>query len=321
MRRITSIVACLGLAATAAMASTTTPAPSSIELAADAPAAILEASHQVDLHDVDFGDFWRAGLCLVEADPRIADWAAAAEGDAQAVLEGQAPPGALARVNAWSAKVDGAVQRAAEAVLDRGATPAVLGGDHSSPLGLLRAVAERFPGVGILHIDAHADLRDAYLGFHSSHASILHNALACPGIGRLVGVGYRDVGAAEVARIRAEPERIQAFFDADLGARAAEGIPWARTVDAIIAALPPQVYVSLDIDGLSPDLCPHTGTPVPGGLSFRELQVLLRVLADKRRVVGFDLCEVGAAPWDANVGARVLFKLAGCALRSAGGRP
>lgn len=284
---------------------------------AGAPAAVLEASHQVDLYDLDYGDFWRQGVGLAEPDDRVAAWAAEAEADALAVIAaGGGMPEAAARVDALAEQVHASVEARAAAILARGGVPAVLGGDHSTPLGLHRAVAARHPGVGLLHIDAHADLREAYLGFRYSHASIFHNTLAMPEVARLVGVGWRDVGAAEVARVRAEPDRIRAFWDRELGGHAAEGRPWAHTVGRIVDALPAMVHISVDIDGLEPTLCPTTGTPVPGGLSFRELQVLLRAVSRARTVVGFDLCEVGATAWDANVGARVLYKLAGCALRS-----
>ena len=111
------------------------------------------------------------------------------------------------------------------------------------------------------------------------------------------------------------------FFDAGLHARRFEGTPWGRTVEAIVGELPRDVYLSFDIDGLTADLCPRTGTPVPGGLSFPEVCHLLELLAASgRRVIGFDLCEVapGASDdeWNGCVGARVLYKLAGCALRS-----
>jgi agmatinase len=93
-----------------------------------------------------------------------------------------------------------------------------------------------------------------------------------------------------------------------------------------VADLPPRVWVSFDIDGLDPALCPNTGTPVPGGLSFAEAVGLLRLLtASGRKVVGFDLSEVAPGPdgrsrWDANVGARVLYKLIGFALMSQAAR-
>jgi agmatinase len=223
------------------------------------------------------------------------------------------------RVDAASAEVSRRVEAQAEAVMLRGALPAVLGGDHSAPLGLLRAVARRHPGLGILHIDAHADLRVAYLGFAEAHASIMHNALALDGVARLVGVGWRDVGQAEAQRASSDA-RIVPVWDRDLARAALNGRSFSRVVDGIVASLPPKVHVSFDIDGLDPSLCPGTGTPVPGGLSFREACFLLARVAAGREIVSFDLCEVapgsGESEWDANVGARALFKLAGAALRS-----
>jgi agmatinase len=101
-----------------------------------------------------------------------------------------------------------------------------------------------------------------------------------------------------------------------------EGESWGRLVGRIVAELPRDVYISFDIDGLDPALCPHTGTPVPGGLSFAEVSALLRaVVTSGRQILGFDLSEVapdgpGGSEWDANVGARVLYKLIGFALLS-----
>jgi agmatinase len=222
----------------------------------------------------------------------------------------------------------------ARAALEGGRIPAVLGGDHSTPYGAIAAVAEAHPGLGILHVDAHADLRDAYLGFRWSHASIFHNVLQLPGVARQVGVGWRDLGAAEFAAIAAEPDRIAAWLDRDLDDEQRGGISWDDVCRRIVDDLPQIVHVSVDIDGLDPALCPNTGTPVPGGLSWRQVCTLLRTVSERRRVVGFDLCEVSPGPsfaagplpglrssraeWDANVGARMLYKLAGCAVRSRG---
>lgn len=282
------------------------------------PDAVLRASAQVDLWDADFGDAWRSGICLVDVDPRIERWDEEAEPDALRVIDGaEGDDAAAARVNRLSAEVNASVRDAARAILARGGVPAVLGGDHSSPLGLLLALEESAPGFGILHIDAHADLREAYEGFTFSHASIMHNALdLLPGMKRLVQVGLRDVGEREAQRIRAEGDRVVAYFDSDLAHRLAHGERWAALADEIVSALPDRVYVSFDIDGLDPALCPGTGTPVPGGLSFRDAVVLLRALARARHIVGFDLCEVGSGEWDGNVGARVLYKLCGAALAS-----
>lgn len=282
-----------------------------------APAAILEASAQVDLHDAQFGDFWRAGLALLPEDPELVAWDLEAEADALAVIAaGGGEPACAARVNALGDRVNARVYERTRALLDAGKLPALVGGDHSTPFGAIQAVVERHPDVGILHLDAHADLRDAYEGFTWSHASIFHNVLTRLPVSRLVQVGIRDFGAAELAMIEGSGGRVRTFFDQALADELAAGTPWLALARRIVGALPDTVYVSFDIDALEPALCPETGTPVPGGLDWRALTVLLGELARSRRVVGFDLNEVGPGEWDATVGARALYKLCGVAIRS-----
>jgi agmatinase len=186
----------------------------------------------------------------------------------------------------------------------------LVGGDHSIPLGYIRALTEQAPEFGILHIDAHADLRQAYQGFTYSHASIMYNVLQLPQVTRLVQVGIRDVCEAEVALIQAAGDRVVPHYDTHLKENRYAGVPWQYQCQTIVAALPERVYVSFDIDGLDPKLCPHTGTPVPGGLELAEVFYLLRqVVASGRQIIGFDLSEVGNGEWDGNVGARVIYKL------------
>jgi len=138
-----------------------------------------------------------------------------------------------------------------------------------------------------------------------------------------VQVGIRDFGEAEFVAIEAGGGRVRTFFDADLARRRFDGEPWSSVVREIVDALPEHVYLSFDIDGLDPTLCPHTGTPVPGGLQFQEACALLAAVARSgRTIVGFDLCEVAPGPdgdeWDGNVGARLLYKMVGATLRSRG---
>jgi agmatinase len=222
------------------------------------------------------------------------------------------------RVNEYGDAVNEWVYATAKSLLDAGKMAVTLGGDHSVPFGAIRAYAERYPGLGILHLDAHADLRDAYEGYTWSHASIFHNVMTkIGGVARLVQVGVRDLGAAESRMIETSQGRIVTFFDPDLAARKEQGTAWSAIADEIVAALPQTVYLSWDIDGLDPTLCPSTGTPVPGGLSWNEAIGLLRaIVRAKKRIVGLDLCEVapGETEWDANVGARLLYKMIGFAL-------
>ncbi len=296
---------------------------------ASAPGAILDASMQVDLYDVHHPDGWMSGIGTLEMDDTLQTRSALLRREALHVisyLEGGGTPESgvtqrrLRRINEASAKLNDYVYGEAKRWLDTGKKVGIVGGDHSVPLGLIRAVSERHPGFGVLHIDAHADLRQAYEGFIYSHASIMYNALhEVPAIGALVQVGIRDFCNEELDLARADSRVVQ-FPDYELAAAQFKGQPWSTVCSQIVAALPPQVYVSFDIDGLSPDNCPHTGTPVPGGLSFREAVYLLAAVVDSgREIVGFDLCEVSPSQegeWDANVGARVLYKLCNLTLKS-----
>jgi agmatinase len=198
----------------------------------------------------------------------------------------------------------------------------VVGGDHSVPFGSIAAHAQHYPGMGILHLDAHADLRCAYEGFEWSHASIMYNVFnRIPEVSAIVQVGIRDYCEEERALISGSRNRIRTYFDKDMRDRLSGGEAFESFAAMIIKDLPKDVYLSFDIDGLDPSLCPHTGTPVPGGLDFHQLCILLKTLVHSgRRIVGFDLVEVAPGSkgdeWDGNVGARVLYKMIGATVRS-----
>jgi agmatinase len=299
---------------------------------ASGPAAILRASRQIDLSDREVGKPYEAGIAMLEIPADVRAWSDRARALAVAVIA-KGGPGeevalldAVAEVDALSERMNAWVHGQAARWLSEGRLVGVVGGDHSTPLGAIRAMAERHPGLGILHIDAHADLRAAYEGFRYSHASIMWNVLReAPDVSRIVQVGVRDYCEEEDALIRAQPDRLRTYFDADLRRALLDGERFTRLAGRIVAELPSEVYVSFDIDGLDPALCPHTGTPVVGGLAFAEAVQLLRTLVESgRRIVGFDLNEVAPGPadggeWDANVAARVLYKLIGFALRSRAG--
>lgn len=219
----------------------------------------------------------------------------------------------LAYINKAHLALKNHLKERAIALLNQGKLVAVLGGEHSTPLGLLEALNEKYDDFGILQIDAHADLRDAYEGFEQSHASIMFNALkSCENLSKLVQVGVRDISASEHNLSMRDP-RIHTFYDWDIKNASYSGKIWSQQVDEIIHQLPQNIYISFDIDGLRPELCPHTGTPVPGGFDVSEMNFLLFALlrADKN-IIGFDLNEVSPGTngdWDANVGARVLWNL------------
>ncbi|MCB9750842.1 MAG: agmatinase family protein [Myxococcales bacterium] len=312
---------------------------------AKGPAAIRAASAQVDLFDIELATLglarpWSFGIHMRGEAPELRALNEQACASALPVINAggayetdpRGDPTArelarhVARVDALSAELETWLYEQTAALLDRGKLVGVIGGDHSAPLGAIRALAERSPGLGILHIDAHADLRRAYEGFAQSHASIMDNVLrAAPGVARIVQVGVRDLCAEELELLRGEP-RVVGFFEHSLRRRLHAGESWRAICEEIADALPPRVYVSFDIDGLDPALCPNTGTPVPGGLSWREAMTLLVTVVERgRELVGFDVVEVAPAPapgdeWDGNVGARLVYRLCGLALVSQGAR-
>ncbi len=301
--------------------------------AARGPGAIVEASHQVDLFDLETGRPYEAGIALFD-DAQFQARVEALNTEASALAEPiialggdlqEAPELAatLATVNERCDELNELIHAATAKLIDAGKLVALVGGDHATPFGSIRAHAERYPGLGILHIDAHHDLRPAYEGFTWSHASIMRNAVEhLPGVAKLVQVGIRDFSEEEFDYVRASGGKVEAFYDAQLAAERQCGATFAAQCRRIAAALPREVYLSFDIDGLDPSLCPNTGTPVPGGLSFHEACALIAEVARSgRRIVGLDLNEVSpgesaAQEWDANVGARLLYKLIGWMLKS-----
>jgi agmatinase len=143
----------------------------------------------------------------------------------------------------------------------------------------------------------------------------MYNALQIPQITKLVQVGIRDFCKEENDRVVNSKGRIIVHTDAEIQRAAFEGELWKERCNAIIDALPKDVYISFDIDGLDPTLCPNTGTPVPGGLSFQQSLYLLSQLKAKKNIIGFDLVEVapGEDDWNGNVGARLLYHMCGVA--------
>ncbi len=297
---------------------------------AGGPSAILRASHQVDLFDVLQADWaggdgqpWKAGIHM-EVDRDIEEWNMEARRLASFTHElgiRKEDQGNRIRVDELGEMVNQRTRGWTLETLGSGALPVVVGGDHAAPFGAITAAAHSHRSLGILHIDAHADLRPAYQGFTWSHASIFHNVLeAAPSVERLVSVGLRDLGEGEFKTIERSGGRIRAVYDHQR----------ARTANlelaiAEVGHLPDQVWLSIDIDGLDPALCPNTGTPVPGGLGWNETMDWLGALASSgKRVVGLDLCEVNPGKtspesedsWDAIVGARLLYKMIGAALAS-----
>lgn len=295
------------------------------------PEVILEASTQLDFYDPIAPGAWKRGiatlplnndlaakseLCRHEAERIIAHLEAGGSSSDRMVAEG------TLRINEACREMNIWVANEVERLLQEGHLVGLVGGDHSTPYGLIRTLGRHHESFGILHIDAHRDLRVAYEGFEYSHASIMYNVLRdTPQVTRLVQVGVRDFCEQE-AELARRDERICSFEDRELAEAEFEGVCWKEQCRRIVDRLPEKVYVSFDIDGLSPDNCPHTGTPVSGGLSFNQAVMLLKTVVDSgRRIIGFDVVEVAPAAadddrLDAITGARMLWKLSSLALKS-----
>jgi agmatinase len=291
---------------------------------ANGPEAVFNASFQVDLYEPDLQDAWKSGIAMDEIPLKLKARAEELRSKAvqyiDALTNGEdvnADPelrDILITVNEGSAELNAWVKNRCLHWLQKGKRVGLLGGDHSTPFGMLQAQAELHEEFGILQIDAHADLRVAYEGFTYSHASIMYNALSIPQVKRLVQVGIRDFCQQEKEVIDNSKGRVITFFDRDMRHEKYKGVTWHEMTKRIIAALPQKVYISFDIDGLEPGLCPHTGTPVAGGLEFEQAGYLFSELVKAgKQIIGFDLNEVAPGPdgdeWDANVGARMLYRM------------
>jgi agmatinase len=290
---------------------------------ARAPEHLFRSSLQVDLFDADIRDGWKQGFYMRDPDRKIllksdylrkeAELYINFISQGEQIEKNKFMCKTLKEVNEGSLFLNRWVYEQTSELLNKGKLVGIVGGDHSTPLGFMQALAEKHGSFGILQIDAHCDLRDSYEGFTHSHASIMYNALRdIPGISRLVQVGIRDFSDSEFIYIQESEERVVTYFDKNIRERTFEGETWRKVAEEIVERLPEKVYLSFDIDGLDPKLCPHTGTPVQGGFDTEQVFYLVKLLLRSgRTLIGFDLSEVGISSdeWDENVGARVLFKL------------
>lgn len=284
---------------------------------------IMRASLQVDLFDPDVPDGWKAGFYLRATDNKVLLKSDYLRKEAELYIDyiskgevlenNQFMMRTLKEVNEGSYFLNNWVYQQSKALLDAGKLVALLGGDHSTSLGFYKAIAEKWGDFGILQIDAHCDLREGYEGFLYSHASIMYNALTEIGqLKKLVQVGIRDYSEGEAEYIEQHKDRVVTYFDRDIRVRQYEGETFRQIADEIISQLPDKVFISFDIDGLDPKLCPNTGTPVQGGFETEQVFYLFNKLRQSgKQIIGFDLVEVSWSEtgWDANVGARILFKL------------
>jgi agmatinase len=209
----------------------------------------------------------------------------------------------LPEMDLTSVSIDEAMailRRTTGALFDAGKFLVTLGGEHSITSPIVAAAAERHRGLGVLQVDAHADLRDTYLTERHSHACAMRRTLEhAP----LVQVGIRNISEDEA---RALPGlKTTVFYDWNMRSDA----DW---IDRAVAALPDRVYITIDLDGLDPATMPAVGTPEPGGLSWRELTTLLRRTFERKTVVGCDVVELCPVPGLAApnfIAAKLVYKL------------
>lgn len=192
------------------------------------------------------------------------------------------------------------IHRVASELVSRGKFPFVLGGEHSITAPIVRAVADKYPSLSVLQIDAHADLRDTYMGTPNNHACAMRRVLD---YATTTQVGIRSLSPEEAKAIPSLKTKI--FYDYNMR----EDPEW---IDRVVDSLGEHVYITIDCDGLDPAIMPSVGTPEPGGLSWYETLTLLRRVIESRNVVGCDLVEL--APLAGNVApnflcAKLIYKI------------
>lgn len=291
---------------------------------------IFKASLQVDLFDADYKDMWKRGIYMRPMDKKILIKSDYLRKEAELYID-YITKGGIVEKNSFMCKslkdineggifLNDWVYQHTKQLLDKNKLVGLLGGDHSTPLGFFKAIAEKYGDFGMLQIDAHCDLRKSYEGFKYSHASVMYNALTeIPELTKLVQLGVRDFCDEEWEYVCNSNYRIVTYLDKDIKERLYEGQTWKHIVDELVHHLPQQVFISFDIDGLDPKLCPNTGTPVQGGFETEQIFYLIKKIRQSgRKIIGFDLNEIGVGEyeWDSNVGARVLYKLCNVLLAS-----
>ncbi len=284
---------------------------------------IFNAALQVDLWDADCKEAWKKGFYMKPIDRKLLMKSDYLRKEAELLIDyiskgeiledNKFMCNGLKEINEGGKFLNNWVYEQTKQLLNNGKFVGLIGGDHSTPFGYIKALAEQYGKFGILQIDAHCDLRKAYEDFKYSHASIMYNVLEeIPEVERLMQIGIRDYCQEEYDYIMSSGDRIFTYTDKTMKEKMFEGITWKEITDQIIEYLPQQVYISFDVDGLDPKLCPNTGTPVPGGFEVEQILYLFKKLKQSgRKIIGFDLVEsgVGDHDWDSNVAARILWRM------------
>lgn len=176
------------------------------------------------------------------------------------------------------------IRRVASEILDRDKFLVALGGEHSITPPLVAAAAARHPGLSVLQIDAHADLRDSYMGTPHNHACAMRRSLEYASVTQ---VGIRSLSTEEAEVV--DSLNTTVFYDYAMRRDPA----W---IDGIVETLADTVYITIDVDGMDPAIMPATGTPEPGGLSWYEILSLLRATIERKAVVAVDVVELSPLP-------------------------
>jgi agmatinase len=222
------------------------------------PREILQASSHMELWDEEVGtDIHRHGIFTLP--------------------EMELPFGELADVLAE-------IKRVAQEIVRRDKFLVTLGGEHSITPPLVSAAAAKYPGLSVLQIDAHADLRNSYMGTPHNHACAIRRTLE---YARVTQVGIRSLSTEEAEAVPNLSTTI--FYDVKMR----ENPSW---IDAVVETLGDAVYITIDVDGMDPAIMPATGTPEPGGLSWYEMLSLLRKTVERRNVVALDVVELSPLP-------------------------
>src|SRR5215208_6435021 len=172
------------------------------------------------------------------------------------------------------------IRRVASELVTRGKFPVVIGGEHSITPAVVGAVAARYPGLSVLQLDAHADLRESYMGTPHNHACAMRRVLE---FGPATQVGIRSLSPEEAHAIPSLATTV--FYDYNMR----DDPDW---MDRVVESLSDTVYITIDVDGFDPAIMPATGTPEPGGLTWHEALRLLRKVIERRQVVGCDVVEL-----------------------------
>lgn len=283
------------------------------------PESILRNSYRVGLEGEKYPDAWRVGMAML---PMPHGWKIKSDQlrDSVRTYIQSFESGSkvvntqlTSRVDQYSVAFKERIKSKALMYMKKGKMVGLVGGEQSCALGLIEACAKLHEQFGILHIDAHADLRKGYQGFTYSHASVMYHALQVKEVDVLLQVGLRDYCEEERKVMVEAGERISSFTDYALRKAMFEGSTWGQLCEDMVAKLPEKVYISFDIDGLDPKLCPSTGRPVPGGLDLGEVVYMIEKIVEAgKQIIAFDLSEVafsGETEWDGLVGSYVLYKL------------